>query len=85
MSKIIYNVLIRSPKMETIWTYSDLTIATEVARDQARKLHAQDSAVTTPICYIIDSAMGDTNSNTILWYYEEGKNLVNVRRSRLIE
>lgn len=84
MSKIIYNILIRSPKMEEILTYSDLTIAIEVAREYAKKLHAQDS-VLTPICYIIDSAMGDTNSNTILWYYEEGKNLVKVRRSRLIE
>jgi hypothetical protein len=70
--------------MERILTYSDLKIAIEVARDYAKELHAQDS-VLTPICYIIDSAMGDTNSNTILWYYEEGKNLVKVMRSRLRE
>jgi hypothetical protein len=84
MYKIIYNILIRSPKMETVLTYSNLITAIEVARDYAKELHAQDS-VTTPICYIIDSAMGDTNSNTTIWYYEEGKNLVKVMRSRLRE
>ena len=85
MYKIIYNVLIRSPKMERVLTYSDLTNAIEVAREYAKELHAKDS-VAVPICYIIDECMGDTsNDNIIIWYYEKGNNLVKLMRSRLIE